>query len=258
MKFSKKWNKRYFGPEPEVPGTPAPAPAPAPPPPPERTFKQAEVDKVVQERLSKANKEKEDLLLRLQDAAKTEADRAAIATQLEDVRAQMMTKEQQAQEALKKARGDRENEIKAEKDRADRYEKTFKQEKVKRELADAAILEKAHRPNQIVDMLTPRARVIDKIGADGKPTGEFETRVKISAIKGKELVELDLTATEAVQTMKADRENHGNLFDSGMVGGMGASGPRTDGKNKSLEEMGQDEFTKRYQQDRSSLGLKKK
>lgn len=248
---TKKWIKMYFGPEGEV----APPPPAAPP---VKTFVQSDVDKIVQDRLSKANKEKEELLVKLQDAAKNETEKAAVTTQLEDLRAQMMTKEQQAAEALKKATIERESAVKVERERADKYKKTYESEKVKRELQDAATANKAHRPAQLVDLLSPKSRVIEQLGPDGKPTGDYEIRVKVQVQKDKKQVELDLTPGEAMKALKDDVDQYGNLFDSPMTGGLGASGPRTDGKNKSLEDMSQDEFNKRFQQDRTSLGLKRK
>lgn len=243
------WNKRYRGDEVPPAGTASPPapPPPAPPAPPEPTYKKADVEKMVQDRIRKANEEKEGLLVKLQDAVKTKEERDQVTAQLEEVRTQLKTKEEQAADAVKRAKSEREAELKLANEKAQRYKEKYERDAVQRSLLDAAVEHKAHRPQQLVDLLGGRARVAEKLDKEGKPTGEDEVRVKVNVTKDKKLVEMDLTPAEAIKAMKDDVANHGNLFASTMVGGIGSAGP-TNGKPSELSDMDQASFNQAFRE----------
>jgi hypothetical protein len=90
-------------------------------------------------------------------------------------------------------------------------------------------------------------RRVEKLGPDGKPTGEFEARVKFTGEKDGKPVQLDLTPDETVKLMTEMPQQYGNLFISaatgGLGGGNGSSGPKAPITN--IKDLSNEEYEKR-------------
>lgn len=238
---------RYLGPEPD------PNAGKPPEPKPEAKLTQAEVDDIVKKRLGEASKKFDSEragLLERQKALETDAAKAAeLQAQIDDLNNRYKSKEELAADALKKERNETSEKLKKASEERDTWRKKFEDQTLVTQLQSAASKKaktsdgkdlELHNPNQFVAFIKPLTRLADKI-VDGKPTGEFETRVKIS-IKGKEL---DLSPEDAVKAASEDPEYH-HWFKSGIVGGLGANGGKQGGGADGLLSMPQETFTKKF------------
>jgi hypothetical protein len=259
--------RRYFGDQPPA-GTPPtpqgeqpPAEGGTPPPPPkpaDKTFTKAEVEKLIAERVgqitAKTNKEKQADLERIRALETDAAKKVELEAQIEELRIQGLTKEQQAEERAKKSQKEYESKLKVEQETSAKWQKTYAEEKIVREITDAATDKDidAFNPKQLVQLLRSDARIAEAKDAEGKPTGTFEVRIKYSTLnKEGQLQQLDLTPREMLKLMKDDPERFGNLFRAGVNGGIGGSAPQPIKKVQDLAKMDQDDFNKKWN-DRSA------
>ena len=100
---------------------------------------------------------------------------------------------------------------------ADKWRTMHYESLIDNSLTQAAVLEKAYDPSQIVGLFGRNAEIID---VDGKLT----VMVAVTALdKDKKPTTLKLTPVEAVKEI-ASQERHANLFHDGRVGGLGRKG----------------------------------
>lgn len=230
---------------------------PAPPPPAAKVFDQQAVDRIITDRLAsegkRHQKEKADLLEQVKNLTQDVAKRAELEARLEEIRIQGLTKEEQLKESSAKQAKDFEGRLKESNERAERAFKTYSQEKILRELQDAASTHDAYSPAQVVEMLETKSRLVEELGDDQKPNGRYVTKTKFDKVdKDGKRVTLDLTPTEVVKAMKEDVPRFGNLFKAHVSGGMGAS-PKPNGRATDLANMDQGDFTKKFNTDRKSV-----
>ena len=251
MRFKKSYIRAYENDPPA--GTTAPPPAP---PAAEKTFKQVDVDKIVQERIAaeraKFTKEQAALLERAKALETDAAKKAELEQQILDLQNQNLTKEQLAEKEHKKQLSLLEGKLKELESKTTQWQEKYTNEKIVRDITDAAAAKDAdaYNPTQIVDLLRPRSVMKEKFDKDtGKGTGVFETRIKLSTVdKDGKPVELDLTPPEAMKVMKEDAERFGNLFKANVSGGLGSGSPRQNGKGRDMKTMSQDEINKLYRE----------
>lgn len=226
---------------------------PEPKPPEPKGLSQAEVDEVIKKRLGEQQKKFDaERTANLEKMSKLETDAAAKAElekQIEELNNRYKSKDELAMDALKKERTEREAKQKAIESERDTWKKKFEDQTLLVDLTGAATKKpkgadgkdiEITNPNQFVKFLRPAARLVEKV-VDGKPTGEFETRIKVQ-VKGKEL---DLTPDEAVKATSEDPE-YGHWFRAGIVGGLGAKGGNQGAGGDGLLSMSQEQFTKRF------------
>lgn len=240
--------RRYMEGE-KPPETPAPGGA-APP----KSFDQKAVDEIVKTRLADAQKKFDQAraadLERMQ-ALETDASKAAeLQQQIDELNNRYKSKEELQQEAYKKEKDSwagKEKNLVAERDTW----RTRWEERVRdTDLMSAASAKEAdvQSVEQVLWFLQPKSKVVQKV-VDNKPVDEWETRIQFPDVKDGKPIVLDLTPAEAIARMKGDVKRFGNLFNSGKAGGMG-SNPSQPGSSsgKSLLDMPQEEFNKRYRE----------
>ena len=106
----------------------------------------------------------------------------------------------------------------------DAWRKRYEEESATNEILLASRQNEAVADEQLLELLKPKTRLVETMD-DGKPTGKFQNKVKLTTKNDKkEVVELDLTIGEAVKRMKDEPERFGNLFKSTLSGGLGAGG----------------------------------
>lgn len=256
--------KRVFNNETPPPaGTTPPAGTPPPPPSPEAKFTQADLDRHIGERLAKENKkhqeEKEKLLADVQKLNLTSQQKQELEAKLEEIRVKSLSDKELVEERAKKSQKEWEAKLKDAEDAKNKAFTTYATEKMHRDLMDAAVANEAYSPEQLVDMLQNKSRITEELDSDNKPTGNYVTKVKLTLVKDKKSQVVELEPKDAVKVMKDNPEKFGNLFKSGVLGGLGANvGSRTSGQQASLEDMPMDEFYKGYRTDRTKVGLNRK
>ncbi len=197
-----------------------------------KTFTQEDVDRIVQDRLAKATKsahaEKQKLIDQLQqvqeNAGTTATQKEALEAQIEELRNSMLSASELERKKQEKLDKDWQTKHEAATKEAQTWQTRHNSLLIGHEINRAAIEYKV-LPNSIEFVeakLRPQARLVEKVGDDGKPTGEFEAKVKIqSPNKEGKLIELDVSIAEAIKTLKEQPEKYGNLFEGNNAGGLG-------------------------------------
>lgn len=208
---------------------------------------QAYVNSLLAEERRKAEKKNNDLITQLETernrATTTAAEKQQLDERIEQLKGEFATKEELATRDTQKKLKELEDQKKKSDAEARTWQDRFRKNKVNVDLNQAAVTEKAFNPNQVVTILTPMTRLVEVTGDDGKPTGEYETRIKLTSKdkEGKPVV-LDLTPTEAVKQLKEMPEEYGNLFISGANGGLGLTNLNRGGGSKPAHELSTAEY----------------
>jgi hypothetical protein len=151
----------------------------------------------------------------------SESEKAAIETRIEQLRGEYATKEEQAKKTMEQqVKVANERAIKSEADAKD-WRGRFEAKMIDVDLIGAAVEARAYNPNTVKAILQPVTRITEELDEEGKPTGQYTTRVKMNqkSKEGKVQV-LEMTPAEAVKFL-SEQEEHGNLFISGAAGGLG-------------------------------------
>lgn len=224
-------------------------PVPPAPPAPPKMIDEAKVNEIVQQRLAEQKKqfEKREQALtgKLQELDLTVQQKSALESQLEELRIQSLSKEEQIKAKADKDRKDLEAKAKTYETEAKGWRERYSSEKVQSELLSAAEKEEAFRSQQIVDLLKGRSRLAEMIDqSTNKPTGKFQTLVSIEQVKDGQSVTIDVSPADAVKAMK---ETDPNLFKSNMTGGLGRGPNLSSVGSTSLAKMPVADFVKGFQ-----------
>jgi len=218
--------------------TPLPAPANPPPPPktadppvvdPEDapTISQKKLNAVLAEEKRKFQETQKKQLEQLQELERSKGlsdkEREQLSKQIEDLKTSVMTKEQLAAKEKEKLQSELSAQIKAEKERADKAWQLYTESTIERAITDAAARNEAFRPSQVVTFLVGKTHLVEDKDGSGNSTGTFTPRVKFPDVKDGKPIVLDLTVEEAVKRMKDLPDEYGNLFKSGVAGGLGGT-----------------------------------
>jgi hypothetical protein len=236
---------------------------------PNARFNQEQVNKIVQDRLAKDRKKTEEKYKNLEKSYQdllgnqslSEEERNALEQQLEDLRKQHRTKEEQAKHEKKQLLEQHENELKDWKTRAVKWEQEYKTFVVEKSLMDAAVSHDAFMPQQIQDVLIKHTKLVEATDESGQATGRLVPMVDlpdIDADTGKPII-TQRNPQEAVERLK---ELQPNLFKSNVVSGVGGNSttggvqPGADGR-VDASELTTEQFMKLYKEDPTKLGLKR-
>jgi len=157
-------------------------------------------------------------------AGTTEAEKERLQEQIETLKASYMSEAEMLKTNNAKAQKDYEKALAAANSERDQWRNRYTSESITRSLMDAAVAGQAYNPQQIVGLLTNKTRLVEEIDGEGKPTGNYTSKVKFSTrSKDGQQVDLEITPQEALKLMKEDPENYGNLFKSNGAGGIGGT-----------------------------------
>lgn len=183
------------------------------------TFTQDDVNKMLaadkrkhQAQLQKVEQQLQSLT---QNTQLSQQERTELEASLEDVRKQLRTKEQQA--AIEKRtleEGYKTRLTEAEK-KAQEWETRYTTETISRSLTDAASKGDAFSPDQIVELLRSKTKLVD-----GKPMVDFED----THAETGERITTQLSPSDAIKRMRELSTVYGNLFKSNVVSGIGGGG----------------------------------
>ena len=183
----------------------------------DKTFTQAEVNKIMAEDKRKHQAQAQKLEAKLNETLTnvklTNEERTKVEESLEDLRKQFRTKDEQSKIERKALEDKYTNEVTTLKQRAEIAEQKYVDSTISRAIQDAAIVGDAFSPNQVVVLLRPMTKMVGDTPMIDFPDVEADT--------GNPIVK-QMTPTEAVQRMKQLTDIHGNLFKSNVVGGVGA------------------------------------
>jgi len=207
---------------------------PPPTPPPSKNFTQADVDRFLAEDRRKHQAKQQALAQQLEQfqstARLTEEEKQGLAAQIEELRNQSLTKEQQLTRDLEKHKETLKTTSETLAKERDTWQGRYGELLVSNQINAAATVNEAFRNDQVLDLLKPRAKVVQKKDEDGKPTDEFQVVIKFDDVDAKSgaPVVLELSPADTVKRMKELPDRFGNLFKSGVTPGVGktkGSGP---------------------------------
>lgn len=196
----------------------------------DKSFTQDDVNKFLADdrRKHKAQLEKLEKTLKdtLAKANLTADERAKLETEMEDLRKQSRTKEQQLAHEKKQVEEKLQAQLKETKANAERYENLYRESTITRALTDAAVANDAFDPSQIVHLMRPYVKMVEvKNPVTGEPTGELTPIVDLPVTNPTtgELEEARHNPDSAVKLWKEQPERYGNLFKSNIVSGVGSN-----------------------------------
>lgn len=194
----------------------------------------------------------------------TKQERTTLEQELEDVRAQFRTKEQQAAIDKKNIEEKYKADLESTSRERDSWRTRYVDTSIRRELQDAAVGHDAFNPSQVVTLLFSKTKMVEvKDEATGKPTGDMKPMVDFDDIDldTHEPIRTQRTPEEAVKRMKELPELYGNLFKSGVVSGIGsnsATAGHAAGKDGRVDvrKLSQEQYAKLRRENPSALGLR--
>jgi len=138
-----------------------------------------------------------------------------------DLRKSLMSKEELAKDDREKMINDYEKKLLDSTTNGKKWEHLYHDSTIKRAITDAAVVNKAFNPEQIVAMLRQTTQLIEETNEEGKPTGKLIPEVEFSTYdKEKNPVTLKLPVGKAIEKMKED-ERYANLFVGDGTPGLG-------------------------------------
>jgi len=183
---------------------------------------------------------------------------------LEDLQKTFRTKEETLTLEKKQIEDKYSKEVKSLAEKATQWESKYKQALVDRALQDAAVVNDAFNIGQIVSLLRPMTKIVEKTDDQGQITGEAEPMVDLTDIEtetGKPTI-TRRTPEDAVRRMKELPSLFGNLFKSNVVSGIGA-GTATGGNMSGsgivdVKKISTAEYMRLRRENPEALGLKKR
>jgi uncharacterized phage infection (PIP) family protein YhgE len=178
----------------------------------------AEAKRKSQEQLKKALAEIDALKAR---SNLNEKEKADMEDRLTTIRNEALTKEQLAKKRLKELQDEKDSLIQRLESEKKEWENRFVASTITRSLVDAAAKHKAYSPEQIVYILKENTRLAEELTEDGKPTGQYVTKVKLQDTSPEgHPVMLEFSPEDAVARMR-ELDKYKNLFQAEGSGGLG-------------------------------------
>lgn len=165
----------------------------------------------------------------LQTKSLTEKERNSLEEQLAVVSGQLRTEKNASTEKIKELENQWTAKLQAAEKRAEAAEIKYRSSTITRALQDAAVVNDAFRPEQIVTLLTGMTKLVDDKVVVELPDEDANTGDPIMTTRSPE---------DAVKRMKEKPEVYGNLFKSNVVSGIAsnsATGGATPGQKGKID-----------------------
>lgn len=231
-----------------------------------KTFTQAEVNEFLAKEKRKHQEKYQTLEVSyeelLANQSLSQEERTRLESQLEDVRKQFRTKEQQLAHEKKEAEERYQRELTEALEKGKKWETRYTESTIQQALQSAAIKHEAYNPSQVVTQLRSSTKLVEAMDANGKPTGKLEPMVEMTVADSEtgatEVAQM--TPNEAVEYLKKSPELWGNLFRNNVVEGIGSSSITGGGTPGKLDptKMSDEQYFKMRAQNPEALGIGKR
>ena len=204
----------------------------------EEVFTQEQVNTMMADEKRKNQNKQRELVTELESLKKNTAltteERDSLQSRIEELQNQFLTSEEKARQDVEKKKKEFQVNVETLTSERDTWRKKHSQLLIDTEITRSAADGKALHVEQISAILNPKTKLSEKLDDEGRPTGEFEPRVKFAdKDKDDKPIILDLTVNEAVKRMK-ELPQYGNLFEGDKKGGLGGTGSSISGKKVDL------------------------
>lgn len=191
-----------------------------------KTFTQDEVNEIVVKRNKALKSQYEQLETNYQgllDQSNLSGEqREKLETDLENVRTQLRTKEQQAAHDAKKLQETHNKALEETVGRADYYKNLFESSTTERAIVEAATQHGAYNASQFIAILGSRTKIVDELNEQGEKTGRLVPRVEMTVTGEDGTPSVVLKTPEAaIEDLKNDTTQFGNLFRNNVAKGIG-------------------------------------
>jgi len=230
---------------------------------PARTFSQEEVDRIVVKRnkavkaqLEQAERRYEQLL---ENKSLTEQQREELQGELQTLQSQLRTREQQTAHEAKKRQEQFEKQLTETKSQAEYFKNLFESSTRERAILDAAVQHDAYNPDQFINILGPRTKVVEEVNEQGEKTGRLVPRVAVTT-KGEDGTPTEVlkAPAEAIEEMKEQAE-FGNLFRSNVAKGIGEGTSNSANPGRvDLTKISDEEYFRNREKYRQQMGLRER
>lgn len=213
-----------------------------------RTYSQEEVERMIQAEKTRADelarKAVSELETHKKNATLTVAQKEALQKQIDELNAQVMTKEQLSKQEREKLVNKYEADLKMTSTERDTWKDRFAKSTVQRALTDAASKHDAYDVEMFLALLGPKTQVVEEKDDQGN-IKDFKVKVKYDDRdkEGKPIV-LDLDPEQAVKQMKDNSEKYGYLFRGHTNAGVGGQASTGGMKNIDVTNMSPAEYAK--------------
>lgn len=208
-----------------------------------KTFTQEDVNKFLAKE-KRAWQDKQQKAIDELEALKTKSslsdkERTELEDRIQTMKNDLLSKEQLAKQEKDKIIKEHRVEVDKLTEERENWKTRYTDATITRAITDAAVLNEAYSPEQIVLMLRSSTRLVEALDEEGKPTGDLIPKVTFSdEDKDGKPVTLEITVPEAVKKMK-DIEKYFNLFKGEGTGGIGGTN-RGGGKVADIKSLAKD------------------
>ncbi len=175
------------------------------------TFTKEELEKAVTAERAKVQKTINDQVTQLktlqQSTSLTAQEKSQLQERIGQLESEVMTKEELARREANQLQERFNNELKETKAQREIWENRYRTSTVQQAIMSAAAdpLMDTHSPDIFNVLLAPQAVLIEGKDAQGKPTGNFEVKIKKTKIEDGVTKELLFSPREAISLMKEDK-----------------------------------------------------
>lgn len=221
---------------------------------------QEHLNRVLKKEKEKFRSEKKELLGRLEKLQETaqfsEKERAELDKEIETLRTQTNTAEENARREKEKLEKQHQEELQKFQSESETWKNRYINMQIGNDIKNASLTEKVLPQSiQVMEaLLRPTTHLVEVKDEEDNVIG-FESKVKIqSKDKDNKPVMIEVSVQEAVKRMKEDVDQYGNLFEGTHKGGLGGSNA---GKGKDFDptKLSIEEYAKLRKENPSALGL---
>lgn len=153
----------------------------------------------------------------------SDQERATLEQNLEAVKGELRTKEENAKIEKRRLEESLTKQIKTLEQRYQDLESKYKSETIRRSWHDA-FADDAHNKKLAVDLMFPSSKLVEEVDETSKPTGRHKVVVELQDVDSDGNPTISTyTPEEAVKRMKELPDLYGGLFKSNLVSGVGGS-----------------------------------
>lgn len=228
----------------------------------DRVTSQDQLNSVLKKEKEKFRAEREKLITQLEgiqnDAKTTNETKAALETQLEELRRQNMSAEERARLEKAKLEKDYTGKLAEKETEANQWRQRHNDLQTGYSITSAASVHGVVATGVpfLESYLKPRSKLVEVVDAGGKGTGQFDTKVSLTVPdKDGKPLEVEYSIGDAVKQMKDMPEQFGFLFASAAASGLGA-GTGTPGKKINVAKMTPEQYMEARKKDPKSVGLR--
>lgn len=178
-------------------------------------------------------------------AETSESEKELINAEIRRIKEASMSESERLKAALDAAKEEHTTALTAAQQERDQALQRYQQYAIQTEITQQCIAHRARSAETVVPLIASRAKVVDVLDDDGKPTGVTKVIVpwEVTDSKGKTATK-ELTVAEVMTVMKADETRYAHLFDTGQRGGSGTNHQPGPGGKPDLKTMDPSDFQK--------------